>query len=73
MELDRQRHAGETEEEKTRDVVQKKFSVKGLAKVFSKINEALLELEAMNPNVERHVQTERYINEGLQCYRDIYE
>ena len=61
------------EEDETRDVVEKKFTVKGLASVFSKINEALLELEAMDPNVERHLNTERYINQGLRCYHEIYE
>ena len=74
MELEKQRHQEKAEEEdETRDVVEKKFTVKGLASVFSKINEALLELEAMDPNVERHLNTERYINQGLRCYHEIYE
>ena len=33
------------EEEEREEVVQKKFTVKGLANVFSKINKVLLEIE----------------------------
>lgn len=66
LELEQQQHSEEDEE-------QKKFTVKGLGGVFSKINEVMLELEAMDPNVERLTKVERHINEGLRCYHEIYE
>lgn len=54
IELEKQRHQenNNDDDNEQRDVVEKKFTVKGLASVFSKINEALLELETMDPNVE---------------------
>ena len=52
---------------------QKKFTAKGLATVFSKLNSLILDLEAMDPNVERLTKVERHLNEGLRCYREIYE
>lgn len=39
--------------------VQKKFTVKRLANVFFKVNAAILELKAMNPNVEQFGKVER--------------
>ncbi|XP_068210912.1 tigger transposable element-derived protein 1-like [Palaemon carinicauda] len=52
---------------------QKKFTTKGLAQVFSKMNEVMLDLEAMDPNVERLAKFERKMNEALSGYRKIYE
>lgn len=51
------------EEEGRTEVVQKKFTVKGLESVFSKINSVLLELEAMDLNVEHFTNVERQTNE----------
>ena len=48
-------------------------TAKGLASAFAKINEALLEIEAMEPNVERFTKVERNMNEALRCYREIYD
>ena len=75
IELEEQLHLDELEEAEAekRDEGQKKFSAKGLAKVFGKMNEMMLELEAMDPNVERLAKFERHMQEGLRCYREIYE
>ena len=61
------------EKEERTDVVQKKFTVKGLANAFFKTNKVLLELEAMDPNVERFTKMEQHINDGLRCHCEIYE
>lgn len=60
------------EEEKKKEVPNK-FTVKGLASVFSKVNTIMLELESMDPNVERFTRVQCRMNETLQCYREIYE
>ena len=75
IELEAQQHLEEEEEkeEERMEEVQKKFTAKGLAGVFSKVNAALLELEGMDPNVERFTKVERQMNELLRCYREIYE
>nr|XP_020665086.1 tigger transposable element-derived protein 1 [Pogona vitticeps]XP_020665087.1 tigger transposable element-derived protein 1 [Pogona vitticeps] len=72
IELEAQQRLEEAEEEEKVEV-QKKFTVKGLAGVFSKVNAALLELEGMDPNVERFTRVEQQMNELLRCYREIYE
>ena len=62
----------EDEEEKERTVVvQRKFTVKGLANVFSKLNEALLEVGAMDLSVERFTKMEHHISEDLCCCPEI--
>jgi len=73
IELEAQQQLEEEEEEERMEEVQKKFTVKGLAGVFSKVNAAILELEGMDPNVERFTKVERQMNELLRCYREIYE
>ncbi|XP_059583646.1 tigger transposable element-derived protein 1-like [Alligator mississippiensis] len=75
IELEAQQHLEEEqeEEEERMEEVQKKFTVNGLAGVFSKVNAAILELEGMDPNVERFTKVERQMNELLRCYREIYE
>ena len=51
IELEAQQHLEQEEEEVERtEDIQKKFTVKGLANVFSKINADMLELEAMDPS-----------------------
>ena len=47
IELEGQQHLEEEEEEERMEEVQNKFTVKGLAGVFSKVNVAILELEGM--------------------------
>ena len=47
---------------------QKKFTAKGLATVFSKLNSLMLDLEAMDPNVECLIKVKWHLNEGLRCY-----
>ncbi|XP_018419693.1 PREDICTED: tigger transposable element-derived protein 1-like [Nanorana parkeri] len=70
IELEAQQHL---EEEGRIEEVPKNFTAKGLAGVFSKVNAAMLELEAMDPIVERFTKVERQISEFLRCYREIYE
>ena len=53
-------------------IIKDKNKVKGLVTAFAKINEALLDIEAMVPNVERYTKVERNINETLRCYREIF-
>ena len=71
IELEAQQHLEEEEVERTEDV-QKKFTVKVLASVFSKINAAMLELEVMDPNIERFTKLEIQTNK-LFRYREMYE
>lgn len=52
---------------------EEKFTVKRLASVFSGVNTILLELESMDPNVERFTKVQIQMNEILRCYREIYE
>lgn len=73
IELEAQQHLEEKNESVEMEEIKKKFTLHGLAGVFSKINAALLELEAMDHNVERFKKVERQINEVLRCYREIYE
>ncbi|XP_059583233.1 tigger transposable element-derived protein 1-like [Alligator mississippiensis] len=73
IDLEAQQHLEEEEEEERTEEVQKKFTVNGLAGVFSKMNAAILELEGMDLNVERFTKVERQMNELLRCYREIYE
>lgn len=63
----------EEEGNKRIEEMQKRFTVHGLASVFSKINAAMLELEAMDPNIERFNDVEHGMSELLKCYREIYE
>lgn len=71
---DTQKHVEkEVAEEKRVDEMHKEFTVEGLSSVFSKINEALFELECMDNNVERFMKVEQQMNELLMCYREIYE
>ncbi|XP_023236446.1 uncharacterized protein LOC111635652 [Centruroides sculpturatus] len=51
IELEAMQYLEEEEDERTEEV-KKKFTAHGLAGVFSKINAAMLELEAMDPNTE---------------------
>ena len=44
-----------------------------LAGMFSKVNAALLQLEGMDPNVERFSKVEQQIKELMRCYREIYD
>lgn len=73
IELEAQQNLAEEEENENMEEVPKKFTVKGLAGVFSKVNAAMLQLESMDPNVERFTKVERQISQVLQCYREIYE
>ena len=73
LELEEQRKVEEAEESEETDEVQKKFTAKGLAAAFAKINEGLLDIEQMDPNVECFTKVERNINEILRCYYEIYE
>ena len=74
LELEEQRKLEELENEREKsEELQKKFTAKGLASAFAKINEAMSELEAMEPNVERFTRVERNIKEALRCYREIYD
>ncbi|XP_028659019.1 tigger transposable element-derived protein 1-like [Erpetoichthys calabaricus] len=72
IELEAMQHLEEEEEERT-EVVKKKFTVHGLAGVFSKINVAMLELEAMDPNTECFNKVECGMSELLKCYRELYQ
>lgn len=73
IDLEAQRHLEEKNENEEMEEIKKKFTLKGLAGVFSKVNVTLLELKAMDQNVERFKKVERQMNEVLQCYREIYE
>ena len=73
LELEEQRKVEEAEESEETDEVQKKFTTKGLAAAFAKINEGLLDIEQMDPNVERFTKVERNINDTLRCYYEIYK
>ncbi|XP_059580411.1 tigger transposable element-derived protein 1-like [Alligator mississippiensis] len=76
IELEAQQHLEEEEEEEEEErmeEVQKKLTVNGLADAFSKVNAAILELEGMDPNVERFTKVEWQMNELLRCYCEIYE
>lgn len=73
MELEVQQHMEEDKEEERMEEVQKKFTLKVLAGVFTKVSVAMLELEGMDPNVKRYTKVERQINEVLLCYHEISE
>ena len=51
--------------------LRKKFTAKGLASAFGRANEFLMDIEAMDPNVERFTKLERGLKELLRCYREI--
>lgn len=75
IEMESQQHLEQEEEEQeeTMKEVQKKFTVRGLAGVFSKVNAALSQLESMDPNVERFSKVELQMKELMRCYREIYD
>lgn len=73
MELEAQQQLENEVKEEAMEDVQQKFTEKGLGSVFSKVNAAMLELEGMDPNVERFTKVERQMNRILRCYREIYE
>ncbi|XP_068602057.1 tigger transposable element-derived protein 1-like [Brachionichthys hirsutus] len=71
LELEEQRKLDEVEESEIPDRVQKKFTATGLATAFAKISEAMLEIEAMEPNVERFTKVERnkkHISKQELCF-----
>lgn len=60
-------------EEEEEEEPPKRFTVKGLAEMFSTFNSALKQAEDMDPNAERYLLVERKINDAIACYRQIYD
>ena len=71
QELEAQRKDEERQEEKV-TAEPKRFTMQEMARGFSLCEEALLLLEAQDPNVEQNTKFAVAVQNAIQCYRVIY-
>ena len=73
VELGEQRKLEKIENESEEsNKAQKKFTAKGVGSAFAKISEGVLEIKAMEANVECFTKFEQNIKEAPRCYLEIY-
>ena len=73
IELEAEQRRVPEDEEDGEPAHMKKFETKGLAKIFSLVDEAIELIDEMDPNVERSIKVANSMHDALTCYRIIYE